>query len=302
MSLGHALVADQMIFPIIDGFDELPEALRAKAVEKINHFGSDHGLVVTSRPEEYEEAASALGRGIARAAVVEVLPLRVIEVKQYLSEATAVGAAHRWEAVFGLLDAEPDGPLARVLCTPLMLWLARTVYEPGAATPTELTDSRLYADANSLEKHLLDAFISAVYDDATSAHRPHYRFESADRWLGFLAQQHQTKSGLGDLAWWLLCAATPIWSRLAAGLRTIVTWNAALIVTAVLLARHGLWRNGSYVAQDPWTSWIGGPLGWKAAPELRILAAYYQEKASVELARYLDRWWSFADAAYLSLL
>lgn len=274
-SLGHAFARGKMVFPIIDGFDELPETVRGRAIEKINRFGSDNGLVLTSRPDEYQSAVTTLGRGVARAAVVEVLPLRTAEAKQYLSEATAANPLGRWAGVFGLLDAEPDGPLARVLRTPLMLWLARTVYESSARDPAELLNQDRFANQGEIEEHLLDAFIPAAYSESVKGRKRRYRPQHADRWLGFLAR-YQTRNARSGIAWWQLADATFLWNRLCAGLRSVARWNVLWAITAILLARHGNWRTGGFSAREPWSSWIGGPLGRQAEPEIRVLISYYQ--------------------------
>jgi predicted NACHT family NTPase len=57
ISLAGGLLAGGGILPLLDGFDELPEPLRERAVAAINAYGSDQPLVVTSRPDEYAPAS-----------------------------------------------------------------------------------------------------------------------------------------------------------------------------------------------------------------------------------------------------
>jgi predicted NACHT family NTPase len=96
-SLASAL-ASTSVLPIVDGLDELPEDLRIKAATEINAAGSNRPLIVTSRPAEYLQAI-ATARPISRAMVMELLPLRITEAKEYLEEATATVPAGRWQAV-----------------------------------------------------------------------------------------------------------------------------------------------------------------------------------------------------------
>ena len=109
VSAAQILMGHQMILPIVDGFDEIPEAQHGKAVEKINRYGSNYPLVLTSRPNEYINAITSVGRGISRASVVEILPLRVEQAEQYLRESTAGTPIDRWDEVFQLLNRSPTG-------------------------------------------------------------------------------------------------------------------------------------------------------------------------------------------------
>ena len=60
------------------------------------------------------------------------------------------------------LRQHPEGPLARALATPLMVYLARTVYAAPAADPAGLIDrSRLPTTAH-IEAYLLDRYLPAV--------------------------------------------------------------------------------------------------------------------------------------------
>ena len=125
-------LAESGLIPVIDGLDELPPDRWAAVITEVNAFGSDYPLVLTSRPAEFQVATAA--RTISQAVVIELEPLQVPEIKQYLSEATDA-PAERWAGVFDVLDAEPDGVLASTLATPLMIWLARTVYQAGTLVP-----------------------------------------------------------------------------------------------------------------------------------------------------------------------
>lgn len=228
------------VIPIVDGLDELPAARRGDALARLNAAGSDVPLVLTSRPDEYLDAVAETGRGLNAAMVVELLPLRLTETKAYLREATAATVAGRWDGVFARMDGEPNGLLARTLATPLMLWLARTVYERGTSDPGELLDDERFGDRETIENHLLDAFVPAVYAkgratdfDCTPA--------QAQRWLAYLASQVD-RSGSPDIAWWRLGRAALFSASIIRVCRALllfnVWWWLALRVVRPYVHRH----------------------------------------------------------------
>ncbi|MEU2308084.1 helix-turn-helix transcriptional regulator [Streptomyces misionensis] len=103
--------------------------------------------------------------------------------------------ASAWQPVLrNVREPSPDGspaPLATVLSTPLMVALARTVYnDTPDHDPAELLD---IPGKQELAEHLLDNFLPTVYWDP----------ERVQRWLGHLAR-HLTESRTPDLAWWRL--------------------------------------------------------------------------------------------------
>ncbi|MFD9072012.1 NACHT domain-containing protein [Streptomyces lasiicapitis] len=100
-------------------------------------------------------------------------------------------------------------PAARVLCaalsTPLMVGLARAAYSDTRADPAELLEPELFGDRDAVERHLLDAYVPAVYGIALDdrAARGPWDAHDARRWLRFLARQLQRR-GSQELAWWRL--------------------------------------------------------------------------------------------------
>ncbi|MGN9909035.1 NACHT domain-containing protein [Phytohabitans sp. LJ34] len=254
ISLAGALLARGGILPLLDGFDELPEPVRERAVAAINAHGSDQPMVLTSRPDEYHDAVAA-GRAISQAAVVELRPLRLPEVREYLMEATV--RPERWQPVFDQLTREPDGPLAGTLTNPLMLWLARTVHEEPTTTPARLTRSD--QDRAALETYLLDAFVPAVYGRDAGGRR-------AERWLAFLAA-HLRRIGTPELAWWRLHRALLAWLPVAVGLKMALR-VAVLAIAVWSLARYD--RSPEGEADIPGLL-LGGPLGERLLPWWDVL-------------------------------
>jgi hypothetical protein len=208
--VGVRLVTGGHILPVLDGLDEMPISLRAAAIEAVNLATADSPLVVTCRSSEYQAAVTGGGSVLAAAAVIELEPVGVRDVITFLAT-SAVAGDDRWAGVFTYLRAYPDGPLAAVLSSPLMVALARTVYTDPASDPTELLNFGRFDNRASIEEHLLDAFVPAAYADhplPPAPNRPirtapHYPPRQAHAYLTFLAQ-HLQQRRTSDLAWWQL--------------------------------------------------------------------------------------------------
>jgi predicted lipid-binding transport protein (Tim44 family) len=215
------LVDAQRVLPILDGLDEIPAELRARALSELDRTYASQPLVVTCRSEEYEQAVTAGGGVLAAAAVVEIEPVTVGNAIGYLQAAIAE-TDDRWEVVFEHLRCHRDGALAKALSSPLMVALARTVYTALDRKPQTLVDMSAGSGDREvverhrevIERHLLNSFIPAVYDkgQAAPAAPPsaaqRWDLASAHRYLSFLAahlRQHSTR----DLNWWEIRLALP---------------------------------------------------------------------------------------------
>jgi hypothetical protein len=211
-----------MILPILDGLDELPAAWRSVVLDVINRsLTSGQGVIVSSRTCEYREAAAAEGRisiKLAGAAGIELQPLDAAAIASYLVRDAGGGASarSRWEPVIQQLG--DDSPVGLTLGTPLMLFLARTIYNPRPGTdpdvavsdPAALCDLALYPDRAALERHLFDGFIPAAYRPITPGTALPFPVDQAKRALTFLAHHlDQDLHGTPDLAWWRLPLTLP---------------------------------------------------------------------------------------------
>ncbi|MFC9912368.1 NACHT domain-containing protein [Streptomyces sp. NPDC127197] len=215
----RALLDAGLILPILDGFDEIPAALRPPALDAINQeLPPGQGLILASRLAEFRDA-SARDSGapvkLAGAAGIELRPVRPVDAAEYLRD-TAEGpqSAPRWDPVITSLGTR--APVARALRTPLMLFLARTIYNPrpgerptSLPEPAELCDTERLPTKTDVENHLFDAYIPAAY-------RPHRRYpcrwtpQKAESALVHLARHQQRNlHGASDLAWWQLNHALP---------------------------------------------------------------------------------------------
>ncbi|MFC7265857.1 NACHT domain-containing protein [Streptomyces lutosisoli] len=229
-TLARALLKQRLILPILDGLDELPEAMGARALHAINQaLPAGQPLVLSSRTAEYRSALTApSGTSVLLngAAGIRLLPLDPAKAAAYLErDAGGAGtpAAARWRRVTVALGS--DTSASKALSTPLGLFLARTIYNPRPdeevtelPDPDELLDQARYPTRRDLDTHLFAAFIPAAY-------RPHPQYPTrwsvhkAQRTLTFLASHLQhTLGGTPNLAWWQLHKALPAGQPLAIGL------------------------------------------------------------------------------------
>jgi NACHT domain len=236
-----ALLSAGLILPILDGLDEIPEEVRGPAITRINDsLRPGDQLIVTCRTRPYRDAVQPPGGAeitLQAAAVIQLCPLDPADVSRYLRDgAGSAGAPARWDPVLAALGTK--APAGRALVTPLMVDLARTIYNPPPGERTaELRDPaelcRLH-DRAAVEAHLLDAFIPAVYRSRSASR---WDGRQAERWLVFLARHLETNIGTPDLAWWQLMKAGPSAGlKLAAGLVAALAAGVATGLVAALTA------------------------------------------------------------------
>lgn len=248
-TLAAALVDADLILPVLDGFDEIAEALRAAALETLN--ATSLPLVLTSRRDEYAHAVHAVHAPLVWAAGIELTDLTIEDLTAYLPRTDRLGGegAGVWNAVLKRLrvrDAPASTQLAEVLRTPLMVILARTMYsEAPGKDPEELLDTARFPTTGHLEEHLLAGFVPTVYrrralERANAGRGRRNRDpDQAQRWLGYLA--HSLSQGTHDqqdLAWWRLGQNLRVSTRV---LNTVListlcmamaNWLVQLLVTA----------------------------------------------------------------------
>lgn len=201
------LIERGLIVPVLDGFDEIPTQHHAAAIRQISAL--DLPLIVTSRPEEYACAAHEI-KAVGGAAAIEIEDLTLREAEEYLLLSTGKTRAPAWSSVFEQLRSAPDEAasrnLAAVLTTPLMIMLARTVYnDEHGQNPRELLDSGRFAQVEDLEHHFLAAYLNTVYarrgTDPGGDRRPNWSSDQARRWLSHLATHLQLRN-TSDITWW----------------------------------------------------------------------------------------------------
>lgn len=242
-TLAEVLIESGRILPVLDGLDQLPELVRGEAIDSINRLGSDLPVVVTCRTEVYREAIMTAERGLSRSVVVELQPLNQSDVCRYLNDETG----KRWEVVTTCLIGHPEGPLAQVLRTPLMVWLVRSIYRKPNSNLDELCR---FTDAAALESHLFDHLVPAVYPthptpEGLGAPAGRWTAAEARQGLTFLAR-HLISEKRADLAWWQLGRAVPrldtlcgVLAGAAVAIGTGVTIESSIAVMALMMGFFG---------------------------------------------------------------
>ncbi|WP_170201365.1 NACHT domain-containing protein [Actinocorallia herbida] len=194
-----AHIADRGVLLILDGLDEMPRSLLPAAIDDLDRAaGSGLPLVLTCRTADYTEAVASSGP-LSRASVLEIEPVGASDSAVYLAERDSPTAAARWRPVLDALLREDGGPLAQALSTPLMISLARRVYQDPDSRPAHLVD---LPDADAVRDHLLSALLPAAYDTPADAAR-------AERRLSFLAQRSRPTERSTLLPWWRLASLVP---------------------------------------------------------------------------------------------
>ena len=241
----EALLASGLILPILDGLDEIPDVIRGSAIARINDaVRPGEQLVVTCRSQQYWDAARPTDGAevsLRGAAAVQLHPLDADVVGRYLcDDAAGPVAKARWEPVLGVLGT--NAPAGQALRTPLMVGLARAIYNPRPGElarelrkPEELCAPDL-ADQNAVESLLFDAFIPAAYRLAprSNDHRQ-WSAQKAEPWLIFLARRLEEKIDFPDLAWWRFQRTVPL--AVFGFVATLPVW---LVVAFPYLTAHWL--------------------------------------------------------------
>ncbi|MEU1312382.1 NACHT domain-containing protein [Streptomyces cinnamoneus] len=192
------LVDEGKVMPVLDGLDELPVALHARAVQAIETAVAEGvPLLVTCRAAEYDSTVQETGDFLTRAAVVELESVEAEAAITYLEHAKVV-SDRRWDGVFRVLRRAPKSPVAAALSSPLMLDLARTAYRAGSTDPGELLTGKRFRKRRDIESHLLERYLPTVYAESAETR---YGPEQARRYLALIAHRMR-RDGTSDFAWW----------------------------------------------------------------------------------------------------
>ncbi|MFJ8649425.1 NACHT domain-containing protein [Streptomyces sp. NPDC093546] len=204
----RSLLLHGLLLPVLDGLDEIPESARRSAVRALNRaLGRERPVVVTCRSAEYEDVVKAGSPALHRAPVVEISPVAPRDAIPYLAD-VAWPEESDWSTVYERLRTRPDSPVAGALSTPLIISMARTVYERCGGQPAELVDEERFPSRHAVEDHLIERFVDAAYapgavpaegEGGSVAPDP----AKAREWLTFLAR-YLHRYGERDLAWWLM--------------------------------------------------------------------------------------------------
>jgi NACHT domain len=266
ISRARALIDQNLILPILDGFDELPPAVHSSALDVINQsLSPGRGIVLSSRVEEFRNAMRSpepIHVKLAGAAGIQLLPIDPETAGSYLvrdgggDETSKI----RWAPVRHQLGT--SSPIGLALRTPLMLFLARTIYNPRPSEslntalpdPAILCDQSAFPEKRDIERHLMERFVPACYR-TTRSDRLRWNSATAEHTLKFLARYlEQTMNGAIDLAWWQLTTLLP---RSPSARALWIIWLACLGAPTTGLAGliagffYGLIRG---IMGDPWSN------------------------------------------------
>ncbi|MGW3418721.1 NACHT and WD40 repeat domain-containing protein [Streptomyces phaeochromogenes] len=237
----RTLLAHGLLLPVLDGLDEIPESARRSAIRGINNaIGGQRPVVVTCRATEYEDLIRGGAPTMRRAPVVEISAVPPGDVITYLRDVDWLSGTD-WSQVFARLRAEPRGPLAVALSTPLMVTSARLVYQRGGGDPGELLDGGRFDCRYAVEDHLMHQLVDAAYapDPALPEEtrgQDRWTAEQARGWLTFLAchlHDHRER----DLAWWQM--SERLLSRWAGPLVGVGVGGALAVVCVTAIALSG---------------------------------------------------------------
>lgn len=205
----------------LDGLDEMPYGLRARALKRVDEEARGLRVVVTSRPEEYRSALKSGGLG--NTAVIELRPVRPAAAAAYLQHGQTGISRHQWEEVGTYLKRYPNSVAAQALDNPLTLSLARDSY--STQDPTVLTDPGRFPTEDTVREHLIDQLLITAYPDERQRIK-------ATSWLAWIAHQMGASR---DLPWWDISTWIPQWKlHIARGLAIGLVVGA----TAAFAASH----------------------------------------------------------------
>ena len=241
-SWADVLLARGLILPILDGLDELPEAMQAVAITRINRtLQPGEAMVVSSRSRAFVPTVRRRQGRTVRfhgAAVIEICPIDAASARKYLLH--DVGDTRRWDRV--IADLGTSSPVGQAFSTPLMLSLAREIYNslPHTRAETPREPAELYQlgikRKNEVEQHLLRAFIPSAYQRSSgsaSQWRRSWAPRDAERWLTFLARHLEYTVSSPSFAWWEMELAVP---RVVTSLSILAIAAIGFGLTAAVMA------------------------------------------------------------------
>jgi hypothetical protein len=162
-----------------------------------------------------------------------------------------------------------EAPVSQALTTPLMVSLARAIYDPrpgesasNLPDPGELCSPAL-ADRAAVESLLFGAFVPAAYRDDSAGR---WELQEVQRWLVFLASYLERTIGTPDLAWWQLPQAIPRFVGAIGSMALVAVVAVAGTALAALAGRstaEGVAAAGAIAVAG---AALPAALGYKRAP------------------------------------
>ncbi|MGH3152963.1 MAG: NACHT domain-containing protein [Streptosporangiaceae bacterium] len=229
-----SLVNRQMVLPVLDGLDVLPEeALRS--VLSSGDLLIQNRFVLTCRDEAFSRVQASLP--IADAVILTPGRVRQAEMMRFLPQVTEESV--QWDTLFDQLARYPD--LGRALSDPRVIYLASAVYKSAGSRPDELM-AHASEPSERIRLGLLGKLVGVRLPRGNCVPRTHWEGGRAQRWLRFLANPKPDPKyrGADGIAWWKLYRMLPWLARwqalIRASLAGLVTW---LLVILILKGQYG---------------------------------------------------------------
>ncbi len=167
-------VDDDLIFPLLDGLDEVTLEQRNNCLDAINNYREEHlvPLVVCSRIKDYE----ALSSNLKLHGAVLLRPLTLEQVEGYLE---AIGP--QYQAVRTVI--QQDTSFQELLESPLMLSIVTLAYQE---TFLEQMQQSNYS-TDTWRKHIFDIYLQKLFERKGLNQK--YTPQQTTIWLIWLAQR-----------------------------------------------------------------------------------------------------------------
>ncbi len=174
------LNSDELLL-LLDGLDEVPDRLRRRCIETINHFRKEQGLtgiVVCSRSQEYWTSGVRLKLGGA----IRLQPLTPEKIDTYLAS-----TGPRLEALRKAV--KKDVKLEEMARSPLMLSVMAQAYSYSQEDLVGVLDAPPDAESGMAfwRQRLFGTYVQRMFQRRGS--RDEFPSESATLWLAWLARQ-----------------------------------------------------------------------------------------------------------------
>lgn len=196
-----AIIAAGKVAVVLDGLDDMPEALRPIALRAIGEQATFR-IVVLSRTAQM--IAAVAEDHLENVVAIELQDVESSAAANYLSAVALDPPPPEWDELIQRIRCGQGTPLAKALNSPLMLSLARDYRRKDDTRQLlDFCDSQnsLANAADRIAFYLLDRVIPVAYARKPGEPSPRYDAETAQNALRRIAIQ-MNKKGTRDLEWW----------------------------------------------------------------------------------------------------
>jgi hypothetical protein len=212
---------------LLDGFDELDEALRPSALVALG--SAPFRVVLLSRRAEMARAART--NWLVGAAVVALQPVEWREASDYLHDSLGGPKPIGWDQLVNAMETPSRALLSSGLFTPLVLTLIRDTYDGDDDVSTLLVVGQ--EDEMSLQQRTMARVLPAAYGSRHGTTPSRYDVQTAERVLTALATELHARQQQG-FGWWEIAEWASKTPRVvAATLFFGIVFGAAHVVVAI---------------------------------------------------------------------